>query len=43
MSVFTSKIKLLLVAILVKILYKFKGFKITSFMLGLREITLSSI
>ena len=43
MSVFTPRIKLLLVIILVRMLYKISNFKIASFRLRLREVTPSSI
>jgi hypothetical protein len=42
-SIFTPKIELLLIAILVRILYKTNNFKMASFRLGLREIASSSI
>jgi len=41
--VLTPRIKLLLVAILVRMLYKISNIRVASFRLGLREITLSSI
>ena len=41
--VFTFKIKLLLVIILVRMLYKISNFKVASFRLGLREVAPSSI
>ena len=41
--VFTPKIKLLLVAILARILYKIGSFRMASFRLGLREVAPSSM
>ena len=41
--VFTPKIKLLLVIILVRMLYKISNFRVASFRLRLREVTLSSM
>ena len=41
--VFTFKIELLLVTILVRILYKISNFRVASFRLGLREVAPSSI
>ena len=43
MLVFAPRIKLLLVAILVRILRKISNFRVASFRLGLREVTLSSM
>ena len=41
--VFTFRIKILLIIILVKILYKISNFRVASVRLKLREVTLSSI
>jgi hypothetical protein len=41
--VFTPRIKLLLVAILVRILREIGNFRVASFRLGLREVTLFSM
>jgi hypothetical protein len=42
-SVFTSKVKLLLVIILARIVYKINNFKVASFRLRLREVVLFNI
>ena len=42
-SVFTSKIKLLLVVILARILYKINNFRVASFRLKLKEVALFNI
>jgi hypothetical protein len=42
-SIFTSRVKLLLVIILVKIVYEISNFKVASFRLRLREVALFSI
>ena len=41
--VFTPRIKLLLVAILVRMLYKISNFGVAFFRLGLREVALSNM
>ena len=43
MLVFNPRIELLLVAILARMLYKIGNFRVDSFRLGLREVTLSSM
>jgi hypothetical protein len=41
--IFTLRIKLLLIIILIKILYKINNFRVAFFRLGLREVALFSI